>query len=65
MYKGLASLVGMEVLQVEGVEDAPEGKVKALQENWARYDFFYLHFKKTDSTGEDGNSRKKCIRSSF
>ncbi|AWR85634.1 2,3-bisphosphoglycerate-independent phosphoglycerate mutase [Meiothermus taiwanensis] len=59
MYKGLASLVGMEVLQVEGVEDAPEGKVKALQENWARYDFFYLHFKKTDSTGEDGNFEEK------
>ncbi|GIW31317.1 MAG: putative 2,3-bisphosphoglycerate-independent phosphoglycerate mutase [Meiothermus sp.] len=59
MYKGLASLVGMEVLPVEGVEDAPEGKVKALRENWAKYDFFYLHFKKTDSTGEDGNFEEK------
>lgn len=59
MYKGVASLVGMEVLPVEGVEDAPEGKVKALQENWAKYDFFYLHFKKTDSTGEDGNFEEK------
>ncbi|GIW26684.1 MAG: putative 2,3-bisphosphoglycerate-independent phosphoglycerate mutase [Meiothermus sp.] len=59
MYKGLASLVGMEVLPVEGVEDAPEGKVKALQENWDKYDFFYLHFKKTDSTGEDGNFEEK------
>jgi 2,3-bisphosphoglycerate-independent phosphoglycerate mutase len=49
----------MEVLPVEGVEDAPEGKVKALQENWAKYDFFYLHFKKTDSTGEDGNFEEK------
>ncbi|GIW26222.1 2,3-bisphosphoglycerate-independent phosphoglycerate mutase [Meiothermus sp.] len=59
MYKGLASLVGMEVLAVEGVEDAPEGKVKALQTHWDRYDFFYLHFKKTDSTGEDGNFEEK------
>jgi len=59
MYKGVASLVGMEVLPVEGVEDAPEGKVKALRENWAKYDFFYLHFKKTDSTGEDGNFEEK------
>lgn len=59
MYKGVASLVGMEVLAVEGLEDAPEGKVRALQENWARYDFFYLHFKKTDSTGEDGNFEEK------
>ncbi len=59
MYKGLASLVGMEVLPVEGVEDAPEGKVKALQQSWERFDFFYLHFKKTDSTGEDGNFVEK------
>jgi 2,3-bisphosphoglycerate-independent phosphoglycerate mutase len=59
MYKGLASLVGMEVLPVEGVEDAPEGKVKALEQNWERFDFFYLHFKKTDSTGEDGNFGEK------
>ncbi|MGK0618126.1 2,3-bisphosphoglycerate-independent phosphoglycerate mutase [Meiothermus cerbereus] len=59
MYKGLASLVGMEVLPVEGVEDAPQGKVKALQQNWERFDFFYLHFKKTDSTGEDGNFSEK------
>jgi 2,3-bisphosphoglycerate-independent phosphoglycerate mutase len=59
MYKGLASLVGMEVLPVEGVEDAPQGKIKALQQNWERFDFFYLHFKKTDSTGEDGNFDEK------
>ncbi|WP_019586515.1 2,3-bisphosphoglycerate-independent phosphoglycerate mutase [Deinococcus apachensis] len=59
MYKGLASLVGMEVLPVEGEEDALEGKVKALTENWARYDFFYLHIKKTDSTGEDGDFAEK------
>ncbi|PYE54253.1 2,3-bisphosphoglycerate-independent phosphoglycerate mutase [Deinococcus yavapaiensis] len=55
MYKGLASLVGMEVLDVEGHEDALEGKVAALQANWDKYDFFYFHVKKTDSTGEDGN----------
>lgn len=55
MYKGIASLLGMDVLQVEGVDDAPAGKLRALQENWDKYDFFYLHFKKTDSTGEDGN----------
>ncbi|GBF07880.1 cofactor-independent phosphoglycerate mutase [Deinococcus aerius] len=59
MYKGLASLVGMEVLPVEGEEDALEGKVKALTENWAKYDFFYLHIKKTDSTGEDGDFAEK------
>ncbi|SDF21539.1 phosphoglycerate mutase [Thermus arciformis] len=55
MYKGLASLVGMEVLPVEGEGDALEGKLKALRENWGRYDFFYFHVKKTDAMGEDGN----------
>jgi 2,3-bisphosphoglycerate-independent phosphoglycerate mutase len=55
MYKGLASLVGMEVLPVEGEGDAHEGKLKALRENWESYDFFYLHFKKTDAKGEDGD----------
>jgi 2,3-bisphosphoglycerate-independent phosphoglycerate mutase len=59
MYKGVASLVGMRVLEVAGEEDAPEGKVKALQTHWAEHDFFYLHFKKTDSTGEDGNFDEK------
>ncbi len=59
MYKGVASLVGMDVLDVQGEGDAPEGKVAALQANWDKYDFFYLHFKKTDSTGEDGDFHEK------
>lgn len=59
MYKGLASLVGMDVLPVEGEEDALEGKVAALKEHWDNYDFFYWHVKKTDSTGEDGDFEAK------
>lgn len=55
MYKGLAALVGMEVLPVEGQGDALEGKLQALEANWDRYDFFYFHVKKTDAMGEDGN----------
>ncbi|GGB75244.1 hypothetical protein GCM10008019_34330 [Deinococcus soli (ex Cha et al. 2016)] len=55
MYKGLASLVGMDVLTVQGEEDALDGKVQALKDNWSKYDFFYFHVKKTDSTGEDGD----------
>ncbi len=60
MYKGLASLVGMDVLEVEGHEDALEGKIAALQKHWAEYDFFFFHIKKTDSTGEDGNFAEKA-----
>ncbi|GGK27652.1 putative 2,3-bisphosphoglycerate-independent phosphoglycerate mutase [Deinococcus malanensis] len=59
MYKGLASLVGMDVLPVEGQEDALDGKLAALRDNWDRYDFFYFHVKKTDSTGEDGDFSAK------
>ena len=59
MYKGLASLVGMDVLTVQGEEDALDGKVQALRDNWSKYDFFYFHVKKTDSTGEDGDFKAK------
>lgn len=59
MYKGLASLVGMDVLPVEGHEDALDGKIAALKKHWDEYDFFYFHVKKTDSTGEDGNFDEK------
>lgn len=62
MYKGLASLVGMDVLAVDGEEDAPEEKVATLKKHWEEYDFFYFHIKKTDSTGEDGNFNAKVAK---
>ncbi len=57
MYRGVASLVGMTALEVEVADDpdAPEGKLAALKDHWDAYDYFFLHFKKTDSTGEDGD----------
>jgi len=61
MYRGVASLVGMTPLEVEVSEDpdAPEGKLAALRASWDAFDYFYLHFKKTDSTGEDGDFDEK------
>jgi 2,3-bisphosphoglycerate-independent phosphoglycerate mutase len=56
MYKGLAKLLGMEVLSV-GAETGD--LFDALEKNWADHDFFYVHYKKTDSTGEDGNFAAK------
>jgi 2,3-bisphosphoglycerate-independent phosphoglycerate mutase len=52
MYRGLARLVGMTVLPVP---ETFEDMWMQLKENYDRYDFFFLHFKKTDSYGEDGN----------
>jgi len=56
MYKGLAKLVGMEVLEV-----GPQAQelFETLEKNYKDYDFFYIHFKKTDSAGEDGNFEAK------
>ncbi len=56
MYRGLARLVGMEVLETgTSIED----EFKILIQNYARYDFFFLHIKGTDSAGEDGDFDRK------
>ena len=52
MYKGLAQLVGMDILDCgRTIQD----QVAALKKHYAAYDFFFVHIKKTDSYGEDGN----------
>jgi len=56
MYRGLAKLVGMNVLKPP--EDI-NAAVKMLAESFSSYDFFFIHFKETDSSGEDGNFEKK------
>ena len=56
MYRGLARLVGMEILD-SGT--SLEDEVKALKENYSAYDFFFLHVKGTDSAGEDGDFERK------
>ncbi len=59
MYKGLAQLVGMEI--VGNASDLKQ-QIETLREVWASYDFFFIHFKYTDSTGEDGNFDEKVRR---
>lgn len=56
MYKGLARLLGMHVYKI-GPE--PAELFAALEAHWAEHDFFYVHFKKTDAAGEDGNFEAK------
>jgi 2,3-bisphosphoglycerate-independent phosphoglycerate mutase len=53
MYKGVAGLVDMDIIQFEG--EYPEDQFKAVEQHWDDYDFFFVHIKKTDSMGEDGN----------
>jgi 2,3-bisphosphoglycerate-independent phosphoglycerate mutase len=52
MYKGLARLVGMDVTDAGSTLGE---QVETLERLWRDYDFFFLHYKYTDSTGEDGN----------
>jgi 2,3-bisphosphoglycerate-independent phosphoglycerate mutase len=56
MYRGLAKLVGMDVVD-PGQTFADQ--VETAKRLWNDYDFFFLHYKYTDSTGEDGNFNKK------
>lgn len=53
MYRGVAKLVGMEVLQISDKTTA--GEIETLKGSIDNYDFIYIHIKKTDSYGEDGN----------
>lgn len=57
MYRGLAQLAGMKVLKVK--KETLEGEFETVKENWKAHDFFFLHFKATDSAGEDGNFERK------
>lgn len=56
-YRGIAKLVGMQVLPVEGGTTADE--FTALEQYWNDFDFFYLHVKETDLAGEDGDFARK------
>ena len=56
MYKGLAQLVGMELV---GKPATLSEEIDVLAKAWNDYDFFFVHFKYTDSRGEDGNFAEK------
>jgi 2,3-bisphosphoglycerate-independent phosphoglycerate mutase len=57
MYKGLARLAGMHLLQEgEGIS----GEFETLKTNWDDHDFFFVHIKPTDAAGEDGDFDRKA-----
>ncbi|MEW6003111.1 MAG: 2,3-bisphosphoglycerate-independent phosphoglycerate mutase [Nitrospirota bacterium] len=59
MYRGLAKLIGMDAPAIRG--DTRE-EIDFLKRNYNDYDFFFLHIKKMDSYGEDGNFQGKASK---
>jgi 2,3-bisphosphoglycerate-independent phosphoglycerate mutase len=53
MYKGVARLVGMDVIEHDA--ETPAEEFQVVKKHWDEYDLFFIHIKKTDSYGEDGN----------
>ncbi|MGB2897601.1 MAG: 2,3-bisphosphoglycerate-independent phosphoglycerate mutase [Anaerolineales bacterium] len=58
MYRGVSRLVGMDVILFDG--DSPEQEFETAEKHWDAFDFFFIHIKKTDSSGEDGDIIKKA-----
>lgn len=56
MYRGLAKLVGMDVLKAG---DTGADEIDTLEKVYNDYDFFFVHIKWTDSAGEDGDFDRK------
>jgi 2,3-bisphosphoglycerate-independent phosphoglycerate mutase len=59
MYKGLAQLAGMEIV---GAPKNLDEQAALLETHYDNFDFFFLHYKYTDSTGEDGDFASKVAR---
>ena len=57
MYRGIARLLGMDV---SPQTDSIGAQIETLRQNYAKYDFFFIHVKPTDSRGEDGNFEAKA-----
>ena len=57
MYRGLAKLAGMQAVKTG---DAVADEFAALESAYGQFDFFFLHVKRTDSAGEDGNFERKA-----
>ena len=57
MYRGVASLAGMDLFVPtgEGAADA----IAVAEREWATHDYFFLHVKGTDMAGEDGDFAAK------
>ncbi|MHB9028328.1 MAG: 2,3-bisphosphoglycerate-independent phosphoglycerate mutase [Candidatus Latescibacterota bacterium] len=57
MYRGVAKFAGMQIYR-EGITDFAS-QVDTLYKIWPDHDYFFVHFKYTDSAGEDGDFNRK------
>ncbi len=56
MYRGVSLLIGMDIHPV--LPDFPS-QIDDMKRAWNDYDFFFIHAKTTDKTGEDGDFKAK------
>ena len=56
MYRGIARLVGMEILDAGETFDH---EIDALERNFGAHDFSFLHYKPADTAGEDADFETK------
>jgi 2,3-bisphosphoglycerate-independent phosphoglycerate mutase len=56
MYRGLAKVVGMDVLKT-GATLSDE--LMTFEQNYSGFDFFFIHVKGADAAGEDGDFTRK------
>ncbi len=59
MYRGLATVAGMEVIPT-GRHFSDE--VETMRHNYGNHDFFFIHYKPADAAGEDGDFDAKVQR---
>ncbi|MEE2656202.1 MAG: 2,3-bisphosphoglycerate-independent phosphoglycerate mutase [Chloroflexota bacterium] len=52
MYRGLASLLGMNVIPTGTTF---EEEIGTMRQHWEEHDFFFIHYKPADAAGEDGD----------
>jgi 2,3-bisphosphoglycerate-independent phosphoglycerate mutase len=56
MYRGLAKLVGMDVIKTGATF---EDEMETLKTAWEKYEFLFIHYKRADTAGEDGDFQAK------
>ena len=56
MYRGLATILGMQVL---ATGETFNDEVATLEKRWDDHDFFFIHYKPADAAGEDGDFDEK------